>query len=49
MAPRLHWNARGGDGMIELVIVIAGTILLIAAGNSRRPEPVPVRTERRKR
>lgn len=49
MAPPLHWKPGGGDGMIELVVVIAGTILLIAAGNSRRPEPVPVRTDRRKR
>lgn len=35
--------------MIELVVAIAGTLLLIAAGNTRRPVPVPVRTDRRKR
>lgn len=35
--------------MIEVVIAVAGTLLLIAAGNSRRPVPVPVRTDRRKR
>jgi hypothetical protein len=35
--------------MIELVVVVAGLLLLIAAGNSRRPEPVPVRTDRRNR
>ena len=35
--------------MIELVVIIAGTLLLIAAGTSRRPEPVPVRDDRQKR
>lgn len=35
--------------MIELVVVVAGTLLLIAAGNARRPEPVPVRNDRKKR
>lgn len=35
------------DGMIELVIAVAGTLLLIAAGNKNRPVPVPVRTKRR--
>lgn len=35
--------------MIEIVIAVAGTLLLIAAGPSLRPEPVPVRTDRRKR
>jgi hypothetical protein len=34
--------------MIEIVIAaIAGTLLLISAGNSRKPAPVPVRTKRR--
>jgi hypothetical protein len=35
--------------MLEVLITIAGTLLLIAAGNTRRPVPVPVRTDRRKR
>lgn len=35
--------------MIEVVVAVAGTLLLIAAGISRRPVPVPVRTDRRKR
>lgn len=35
--------------MIEILIAVAGTLLLIAAGNSRRPVPVPVRTDRRTR
>jgi hypothetical protein len=36
--------------MIEVVVaVVAGALLLIAAGNTRRPVPVPVRTDRRKR
>jgi hypothetical protein len=35
--------------MIEVLIAIAGTLLLIAAGNNGRPVPVPVRTDRRKR
>jgi hypothetical protein len=35
--------------MIEVLIaVVAGTLLLIAAGNSRRPVPVPVRTGRKR-
>ena len=33
--------------MIEIIIAVAGTLLLIAAGNSRRPAPVPVRTKKR--
>jgi hypothetical protein len=35
--------------MLELLVAVAGTLLLIVAGNSRHPEPVPVRTDRRKR
>jgi hypothetical protein len=40
--------------MIELVLAVAGTLLLIAAGKQRRPAarpviyvPVPVRTKKR--
>lgn len=32
--------------MIELVLAVAGTLLLIAAGR-HRPVPVPVRTKKR--
>lgn len=35
--------------MVEILIAVAGTLLLIVAGNSRAPVPVPVRTDRRKR
>lgn len=35
--------------MFELLVAVAGTLLLIVAGNTRRPVPVPVRTDRRKR
>jgi hypothetical protein len=35
--------------MIEVMIAaVAGTLVLIAAGNSRRPAPVPVRTDRKR-
>jgi hypothetical protein len=34
--------------MIEILIAVAGTLLLIAAGRTQRPVPVPVRTNRRK-
>jgi hypothetical protein len=36
--------------MIEILIAVAGTLLLIAAGGrAQRPVPVPVRTNRPKR
>jgi hypothetical protein len=35
------------DGMIEVIIVVAGTLLLIAAGRERKLVPVPVKTRRR--
>jgi hypothetical protein len=35
--------------MIEILVAVAGTLLLIVAGNSRPAVPVPVRTDRRKR
>ena len=34
--------------MIELILAVAGTLLLIAAGSKQhRPVPVPVRTKKR--
>ena len=33
--------------MIELILAVAGTLLLIAAGKQHRPVPVPVRTKKR--
>jgi len=33
--------------MLEIVLAVAVTLLLIAAGGNRRPEPVPVRTKKR--
>ena len=36
-----------GD-MIELIIAVAGTLLLISAGTKRRPAPQPVRTNRKR-
>lgn len=35
--------------MIEFITAVAGILLLIAAGSKRRPVPVPVRTDGRKR
>jgi hypothetical protein len=35
--------------MIELLIAVAGTLLLLAAGEKRRRVPVPVRSNRRQR
>ncbi len=35
--------------MIEVILVVAGTLLLIAAGTKPRLTPVPVRIDRRKR
>ena len=35
--------------MIEVILVVAGTLLLIAAGTKSRLAPVPVRIQRRKR
>jgi hypothetical protein len=35
--------------MIEVIIAVAGTLLLIAAGTKPRLVPVPVRVNRRKR
>ena len=35
--------------MVEILVAVAGTLLLIVAGTTRKPEPVPVRTDRRKR
>jgi hypothetical protein len=35
--------------MIEIVVVVAGLLLLLAAGQTRRPVPVPVRTDKRNR
>jgi hypothetical protein len=32
--------------MFEVIIAVAGTLLLIVAGNTRRPIPVPVRTKK---
>ena len=37
------WAAEGD--MIELVIAVAGTLLLISAGTVRRPAPQPVRNK----
>jgi hypothetical protein len=37
------------DGMMEVTLVVAGLLLLIAAGANRRLAPVPVRIPRRKR
>lgn len=34
---------------MELIIAVAATLLLIAAGKSRRPAPVPVRVNRPRR
>lgn len=33
--------------MIEIIVAVAGTLLLIAAGRQRRPVPVPVRMKKR--
>jgi hypothetical protein len=33
--------------MFEVIIAVAGALLLIVAGNTRRPVPVPVRTKKR--
>jgi hypothetical protein len=35
--------------MIEVILVVAGTLLLIAAGSKPRLTPAPVRITRRKR
>jgi hypothetical protein len=35
--------------MIEILIAVAGTLLLIAGTRTRRPVPVPVRNDSRKR
>jgi hypothetical protein len=36
--------------MIEIVVaVVAGVLLLLGAGQTRRPVPVPVRTDKRNR
>lgn len=35
--------------MLGVIIVVAGTLLLITAGTRRRPAPQPVRTGDRKR
>jgi hypothetical protein len=35
--------------MIEILVAVAGTLLLIVAGNTTRPVPVPVRTDRKRR
>jgi len=37
------------DGMIEVIIAVAGTLLLIAAGARPSLAPAPVRVNRRKR
>lgn len=34
--------------MIEILIAVAGTLLLIAAGRAQRPVPVPVRPNRKR-
>jgi hypothetical protein len=34
--------------MIEILIAVAGTLLLIAGGRSQRPVPVRVRTNRKR-
>jgi hypothetical protein len=42
------WRCQEDGKMIEvLVVAIAGTLLLIAAGTGRKPVPVPVRTRKR--
>ncbi len=33
--------------MFEVIIAVAGTLLLIAAGSIARPVPVPVRTKKK--
>jgi hypothetical protein len=43
----MHWENAGGRSMIEILVAIAGTLLLIAAGAGRKPEPVPVRIKKR--
>ena len=35
--------------MIEVILILAGTLLLVAAGSKPRLVPVPVRENRRKR
>ena len=35
--------------MIEVIVAVAGTLLLIAAGTKPRLAPAPVRVNRRKR
>ena len=49
VAPRMQSEPREERAMIEILVAVAGTLLLIAAGRSRRPVPVPVRTDRPKR
>jgi hypothetical protein len=49
MAPAMQSVAREEQAMIEIFVAVAGTLLLIALGRSRRPVPVPVRTDRPKR
>jgi hypothetical protein len=44
----VHYT-RVEDGMIEVIIALAGTLLLIAAGSKPRVAPVPVRVNHRKR
>ena len=41
---------KGGqeDGMIEIIVVVAGTLLLVTAGRARRPAPQPVRVPRKR-
>jgi hypothetical protein len=42
-------NERQEDVMLGLIIGVAGTLLLIAAGTRRRPAVQPVRANDRKR
>jgi hypothetical protein len=49
MAPAMQSVPREEQAMIEIFVAVAGTLLLIAIGRSRRPVPVPVRTDRPKR
>ena len=34
--------------MIEILIAVAGTLLLIAGSRTKRPVPVPVRVDRKR-
>jgi len=39
-------NGREENIMVGVIIVVAGTLLLISAGRRRRPSPQPVRVRK---